>query len=82
MRKLVSLIILTLGTLLCADAQVLGTGSVDSTKNKNVSVPAPKAELKAYENHPEKGVNQDPNHKKVETTPELAPVGKPKQEEE
>lgn len=65
-----------------AQAQVLGNGSVDSTKIKNLPAEQPKAELKSFEVAPVKGKDsqQQPSDKKTEE-PVLSPTGKPKTEE-
>ena len=69
MKKVLALILLSAGAFFVTDAQTLGTGAVDTTKSKSVSVPAPKAELKAFDYNPNNGASQSPEKKKEVTQP-------------
>lgn len=66
--------------VLSASAQVLGNGSIDSTKITEQPADHPKGELKSFDLSPTKSQdNKTPPEKKVEV-PVLSPSGKPKKE--
>ena len=82
MKNLLALSILFLLACSFGQAQVLGTGAVDTVhRTKNVVINEPKPELGNVGHNPDNGSSKNSSDKKVEDKPVLAPTGKPKLED-